>query len=721
VALPISDGLYYADVGVPVRALVEDDVDAAGDLIVRWLVDGEALAEAVPGADGTASDTLSLLPAGSYSVVTEAEDSEGNVGSVSTSITVGAANSDPECAITTPVAGGLVAAGASNLFEGTASDAEDEASELTFELLMAGSRVGSGSVEADGTWSSEVIGLNLGSRTIDLVVSDSVGGECSTGVQVTVSNAPAVSIQFPTNNGTVNEGAGESFLGTAIDQEDSEPALEVVWTSDIDGTLGTGNPTTIGEVVLDDVVLSAGTHVITLEATDSDGLTGRAAVNVGINGAPTAPEVSITPVDPGSESTLSVSIDVESTDPEEDDISYEWSWYRGGALEDFFDNGSVPSTQTNRAETWSVEVVAVDARGAVSPLATATTTIANALPTVDTPTISPAVVYADTELTCTEGATADGDGDTVTVDYEWYIEGSFFSTGATLAPLSAVRGQDIVCVVTPFDTVSYGAPSTSATSTVINAPPEAPTVVITPAQAESFNDLTCAVSVDSYDADVDFVTYTYEWLVGGVSSGITGTTVASAQTVDGEQWMCEVTPDDGFGAGVVGSAVASIGVVPMMLDVGTQSTVYTGNTRGYWFEAPVNLTITGLRVPITVTGDQNIEVMRFNSGAPPAYPGTTSDYTSLYYISGEAGGALLPTTIVVAQGDFIGILGARGSGGSVQNSYRGGGAYATDFGGNAVTLTRLLFQGSIATGQAGAVSAEPTSSIARVEVEYTVP
>jgi len=51
------------------------------------------------------------------------------------------------------------------------------------------------------------------------------------------------------------------------------PVESLVWTSDVDGALGTG-----AEVVVD--TLSTGMHRITLSATDSDGNVGQAAIRL---------------------------------------------------------------------------------------------------------------------------------------------------------------------------------------------------------------------------------------------------------------------------------------------------------------------------------------------------------------------------------------------------------------------------------------------------------
>ena len=725
VELPAVDATYYADVRVPLRAVVVDDEDAAGELRVHWLIGEEVLVEGVvPDPDGVAVGELPVLDEGTYTLTTRAEDGGGRTASVNSNFTVGPANEAPECSIVSPEGGAVVAAGVVNTFEGTASDTEDDSELLTFELGVAGSRVGSGEVDQSGMWSAEVTGLVLGARTVDLTVLDSVGAECEASVQVTVSNAPSVVIDHPQDNGTVNEGAQETFLGTVDDPEDSEPSITVEWSSDVDGVLGGGNANTIGGVELADVVLSPGVHVITLEATDTDGLTGSATATVTLNAAPSAPTVSITPENPGSEATLGVSIDVDSVDPEGDEVTYSWQWFRSGAPEPFFDDGSVPSTQTSRAEPWRVDVVGIDARGAVSEVGSASVTIANALPTVDVPTVTPAIAYTDTELTCTEGATADADGDTVTVDYEWHIGGTFYSQGSTLSAFSAARGDDVTCVVTPWDGLDFGAPVSSAITPIVNSPPTAPTVTITPAAPETFHDLTCAVTTDSADGDGDVVAYSYAWDVDGASSGVTGPLVASAATTDSEVWTCNVTPDDGFGPGPVGSDSVSIGTVPMYLDVGVHSSTYSNGTRtrGYWFTAPVNLTITAVRVPTDVTGPQNVQIVRFTGGPPPEFSSSTTAHTSLFYLVGASSGAdWLPTgAISVAAGDVIGVLGARGTT-TMNNSYRASGAYTTDFDGNTAVLTRLIYQSNLATTAAGSLSSSATGAIGRVEMEYTVP
>ena len=77
-----------------------------------------------------------------------------------------------------------------------------------------------------------------------------------------VGNAPVVSITSPGSPPTITLGASQVFTATASDTEDGNLTSSIVWTSSIDGALGTGgtiNPT-----------LSAGSHTITASVTDSD-------------------------------------------------------------------------------------------------------------------------------------------------------------------------------------------------------------------------------------------------------------------------------------------------------------------------------------------------------------------------------------------------------------------------------------------------------------------
>lgn len=145
-------------------------------------------------------------------------------------------------------------------------------------------------------------------------------------------------------------------------------------------------------------------------------------------------------------------------------------------------------------------------------------------------------------------------------------------------------------------------------------------------------------------------------------------------------------------------------------------------TRGYWFEAPADFTITGLRVPDeTGFGLQNVEVIRFDgNNAPPAFPGTTNDFQSLARFIGEPSANILAVNIPVRTGEIIGIIGAAGDGSIMHNSYGPSGSFMSEIFGRPTELTRMGMQFNLATTNAQDMWTEPAGPVSRVEMYYDV-
>lgn len=86
---------------------------------------------------------------------------------------------------------------------------------------------------------------------------------------------PVVTITSPANNAAFTQGATIAFAGTATDAEDGDLSGNLVWTSSLDGPIGSGASFS--------AVLSPGVHTITAAATDSGGLSGSAQITVTVN------------------------------------------------------------------------------------------------------------------------------------------------------------------------------------------------------------------------------------------------------------------------------------------------------------------------------------------------------------------------------------------------------------------------------------------------------
>ena len=117
---------------------------------------------------------------------------------------------------------------------------------------------------------SETTGVHVTQQTTSVDTSLAVNRSSAT--VTAIGAAPAVSIETPVDHARFAAGATVIFSGVAHDAEDGALSHAIVWSSSVDGRLGTGAMFTR--------TLSRGTHIVTAQAIDSHGNVRRAQLTV---------------------------------------------------------------------------------------------------------------------------------------------------------------------------------------------------------------------------------------------------------------------------------------------------------------------------------------------------------------------------------------------------------------------------------------------------------
>lgn len=176
-------------------------------------------------------------------------------------------------------------------------------------------------------------------------------------------------------------------------------------------------------------------------------------------------------------------------------------------------------------------------------------------PVVSGVSISPSIVYANTDLSVSETITSPGE--TITPTYLWTVNGAVVATSSSLS--SAYVNRSDIVEVTVTATNSAGCSDSAADDVVVaNSSPTAPgvTIVGTPMEGET---LTATISTASSDPDGDALTYEYAWSVDGSPTSCNTATYCLSMTYD-QTISVTVTAYDGVDWGPPASA--SVVIIP---------------------------------------------------------------------------------------------------------------------------------------------------------------
>ena len=275
------------------------------------------------------------------------------------------------------------------------------------------------------------------------------------------------------------------------------------------------------------------------------------------NQAPSITEAHITPEQPVAGDALECTWSGFS-DPDGDDDASLVSWSINDVVVD--ETGTTLEGGFVGGDAVTCAVTPFDGELAGQAVA-AMVVVNNTPPTVETVDIEPAEPQAGDALVCSWGGLDDVDGDSLLVEVGWDISGEPVGNQPVLPAGDHRGGDEVTCTITPFDGDDSGAP-VSATVTIVNTPPTATGVQITPTSPQKGDAVTCAV--DGFeDADDDADQTTYAWFIGDEELGAAA--ILDEAPARGSQLRCVATPSDGEDDGAPVEGVVEVANTPPVL------------------------------------------------------------------------------------------------------------------------------------------------------------
>ena len=381
-----------------------------------------------------------------------------------------------------------------------------------------------------------------GPHTITLTARADQTTVCEASVTVRVADVPQITITAPSQARFAQD-------ATVHLQATIEGGLgPVTWTSDVDGVIASPDP--IDGVAQADVTLSVGRHALTLQATGADG-DATAQVHVVMDAQPSAPGVALTT--PASRAAdLAATVHTPPIHPDGPPLVLHHAWHENGEPVPLLTGDTVPAARLRRGSTWSVQVWAEDGLQA-GPTGTAATVIANAPPVFQGGFLSPSS-FAMGETTRCQPQVSDPDGDAITSQIRWTVNGEDVGGGPLLPPGTTQRGDLVGCVVEATDGLDSVGPFLAAEGVVANAPPVVARVEISPRLPSPGESVTCSAWLS--DPEGDPVVDDVSWWLDGVPVG-RGATLA-APDAPGARLVCSVVPFDGTDVGEPGTSYVTL-------------------------------------------------------------------------------------------------------------------------------------------------------------------
>jgi hypothetical protein len=444
-----------------------------------------------------------------------------------------------------------------------------------------GGALGAASVDEEGRASLEVLDLVAGEHELTVVVADQDGVWQQDTVPLTVDGRPnrpviALTPEAP----TVTDDLTLTIVHHATDENRSSAVLTYRYRWFVDDE---ARPDLQGPIVAAAATLRGQVWSVQVAATDPYGYGGSSVAEVTIGNAPPTCERATLLPSIAETTTALTCLCADRDDLDKGDKTADTcTFYDGDEVLAQVDgtNGAcvLDAAQTTRGMTIGCKLTPADESDQGASVWTETVLVDNAHPTRPKVALSPAVGTVTDGFTCeVTQLSTDADGDTLTYETAWYVNGYPNAPPNTgpVAPIDLIRdgtgnpargGDELSCEVVARDSVGeVSLPGASEVIAIANTPPAGGSCLVTPTEGVTATSvLTCSPS-GAVDIDDDPITWTYAWTVTGPgidpqSNGGSLTEITSYPPVTGPKLAgfyfqrdalvsCVATPSDGAAEG----------------------------------------------------------------------------------------------------------------------------------------------------------------------------
>ena len=312
---------------------------------------------------------------------------------------------------------------------------------------------------------------------------------------------------------------------------DARTVSDTEWYVDGSKVTAFNGDTTIPSVAIRDGDVWYAKVKVSDGETDSDWFTTQ-DITIGSDNTP--PVMQSVSISGGPFTTVDdIQATAQATDADNDQLTYEWDWPETmGAVT----SSTLPSFYTEKGESWKVRVRVTDGEIYSDWMESNSVVIQNTAPVLSSVTIDQDEVYFEEDATYTYEA-SDVDGDQLTISESWLLEGDLLTLTLSVYDDDMAYSNslsDTVIIANSLPTLAYNGETTQ--TALVDLSPE----------------------IESYDANGDTVTISWQWMRNGFMTDETDSTIPANKLGAGDIWTAMVTPNDGTDDGPILSIDFSI-------------------------------------------------------------------------------------------------------------------------------------------------------------------